>query len=128
MVDPADMHGGVGYEWNEKGQRCRRDTVNRLYPVDKYGGRIVRRQKESSRPDHIPSKVWRQDFKAADRLAWYQDMREREKGEAAKMAAIVAMTAAKAIFTANSDVNDIVEQAVPSISVLIQSRHGIPSI
>ena len=25
VVDPADMCGGYGYEWNEKGQRCRRD-------------------------------------------------------------------------------------------------------
>ena len=50
VVDPADMYGGYGYEWNEKGQRCRRDSVNRLYPVDKYGGRIVRRKQESSRP------------------------------------------------------------------------------
>ena len=31
VVDPADMYGGLGYEWNEKGQRCRRDSVNMLY-------------------------------------------------------------------------------------------------
>ena len=30
VVDPADMYGGFGYEWNEKGQRCRRDSVNRF--------------------------------------------------------------------------------------------------
>ena len=55
VVDPADMYGGFGHEWNEKGQRCLRDSVNRLYPVDKYGGRIVRRKQDSSRPEHIPS-------------------------------------------------------------------------
>ena len=57
VVDPADMYGGYGYERNEKGQRCRRDSANRFYPVDKYGGRIVRRKQESSRPP-IPPDVW----------------------------------------------------------------------
>ena len=66
VVDPADMYGGYGYEWNEKGQRCRRDSVNRLYPVDKNGGRIVRRKLESSRPDHIPPDVWWKGFSPSD--------------------------------------------------------------
>ena len=74
VVDTADIHGGFGYEWNEKGQRCRRGTIDRLYPVDKYGGRIVCRQQESSRPDHIPSSTWWNDLKPADRLEGYRAM------------------------------------------------------
>ena len=109
---------GLGYEWNEKGQRCRRDSANRLYPVDKYGGRIFRRQQSSSRPDHIPSDVWWKDFKPSDRLEWHKTLKERGKGEAPKMAAIVAMTAAKAAFTANVANDHKVEKAVPASSSL----------
>ena len=72
-------------------------TVNRLYPVDKYGGRIVRRKQESSRPDHIPPDVWWKEFTPSDRLEWHITMKAREKEEALKMDAIVAMTAAKSI-------------------------------
>ena len=116
VVDPADMHAGAGYWWNTKGQRCRRDSVDRLYPVDKYGGRIVRRNAESSRPDHFPSRSWRQTFTPSDRLEWYKNMREQEKEVVTKAAAIVAMTAAKAIFATGSANGNIVEQAVPSIA------------
>ena len=116
MVDPADMHGGLGYEWNEKGQRCRRDSANRLYPVDKYGGCIVRRKQDSPRPDHIPSDVWWTELKPLDRLEWHKTMKEREKGEASKTAAIVAMTAARSIITANESNDNRVEEIVPASS------------
>ena len=112
VVDPADMHAGLGYEWNEKGQRCRRDSANKLYPVDKYGGRIVRRKQGSSRPDHIPSDVWWKDFRPSDRLEWHRTMKEREKEEVPKMAAIVAMTAARSIFAANESNDNGVEEIV----------------
>ena len=108
------MHGGPGYEWNEKSQRCRRDSVNRLYPVDKYGGRIVRRKQDSSRPEHIPSYVWWKDYSPLDRLERHKTMKEREKEEAPKMAAIVAMTAARSNFDANESNNDKVEEIVPA--------------
>ena len=114
VVDPADMHGGLGYEWNEKGQRCRRDSVDRLYPVDKYGGCIVRRRQGLSRPDYIPSDVWRKELKPLDRLEWHKTMKEREKKEASKMAAIVAMTAARSIFTENDSYDNRVEEIVPA--------------
>ena len=68
VIDSDDMYGGYGYEWNEKGQRCRRDSANRLYLVDKYGGRIVRRKQESFRPEHIPPEVCWKGFTPSDRL------------------------------------------------------------
>ena len=119
VVDSADAHGGLGYEWNEKGQRCRRDSANRLYPVDNYGGRIIRRQQSSSRPGHIPSSAWRNDFKPSDRLEWHRTMKEREKEEASKMAAIVAMTAAKTTFAVNDADDHKVEKAVLASSSML---------
>ena len=118
VVDPADMYGGFGYEWNEKGQRCRRDSVNRLYPVDKYGGRIVRRKQDSSRPEHIPPDVWWKEFTPSDRFEWHITMKAREKEEAPKMAAIVAVTAAKSISDVNESNNDKVEEIVPASDII----------
>eukprot|EP00972_Heterocapsa_arctica_P091709 13524786-Heterocapsa_arctica.AAC.1 len=43
-----DMFGGIGIELNRKGQRCRRDKANKLYPIDAYGTNIVKG--EYSRP------------------------------------------------------------------------------
>ena len=118
VVDPADMYGGYGYEWNEKGQRCRRDSVNRLYPVDKYGGRIVRRKQESSRPEHIPSDVWWKEFSLSDRLEWHITMKAREKEEVPKMAAIVAMKAARSIIGGNDPNNNKVGEVIPAPGII----------
>ena len=118
VVDPADMYGGFGYERNEKGQRCCRDSVNKLYPVDKCGGHIVRRKQDSSRPEHIPSDVWWKDFTPSDRLELHKAMKVREKEEAPKMAAIVAMTAAKSVLDVNESSNDNVEEIVPASEII----------
>ena len=93
-------------------------TVNRLYPVDKYGGRIVRRKQESSRPDHIPPDVWRKEFTPSDRLEWHMTMKAREKEEALKMDAIVAMTAAKPISEGNEPNNNKVDETVPASNIV----------
>eukprot|EP00972_Heterocapsa_arctica_P003517 522978-Heterocapsa_arctica.AAC.1 len=47
-----DMFGGTGIELNRKGQRCRRATSGKLYPIDAYGTKIV--NGESSRPREVP--------------------------------------------------------------------------
>eukprot|EP00972_Heterocapsa_arctica_P003266 486367-Heterocapsa_arctica.AAC.1 len=60
-----DMFGGVGIEFNSKGQRCRRDKARNLYPIDAHGTKVVNR--ESSRPDEIPPHVWWKTFKQKDR-------------------------------------------------------------
>ena len=112
------MYGGYGYEWNEKGQRCRRDSANRLYPFDKYGGRIVRLKQESSRPEHIPPDVWWEEFTPSDRPEWHKTMKAREKEEAPKMAAIVAMTAAKSISEGNEPNNDKVDEVIPASDII----------
>eukprot|EP00972_Heterocapsa_arctica_P007690 1120254-Heterocapsa_arctica.AAC.1 len=61
-----DMFGGIGIETNNKGQRCRRDKAGKLYPIDSHGTKIVNR--ESSRPDEVPSHVWWKTFKEKDRV------------------------------------------------------------
>eukprot|EP00972_Heterocapsa_arctica_P088092 12988095-Heterocapsa_arctica.AAC.1 len=65
-----DMFGGVGIEFNSKGLRCRRDKAGKLYPIDAHGTTVVNR--ESSRPDEIPSHVWWKTFKQKDREEWHE--------------------------------------------------------
>ena len=57
-------------------------------------------------------------------------MKEREKEEAPKMAAIVAMTAARSILDANESNNNKVEEIVlaSELTFLLQSGFVIPSI
>ena len=93
-------------------------TVNRLYPVDKYGGRIVRRKQESSRPDHIPPDVWWKEFTPSDRLEWHITVKAREKEEAPKMDAIVAMTAAKSVSEGNEPNNNKVDETAPASNLI----------
>ena len=62
-----DIHMGMGYEYNDAGHRCRRDSIGRLYPVDLVGNRISKRV--TSKPGHISSHVWLHLFKEEDRIA-----------------------------------------------------------
>ena len=64
--------------------------MNRFFPVDKYGSRIVSRKQQSSRPEHIPSQIWWKDFTPVQRAQWHKDMREREAKESASRAVAVS--------------------------------------
>eukprot|EP00972_Heterocapsa_arctica_P037683 5545852-Heterocapsa_arctica.AAC.1 len=50
------MFGGLGIELNRKGQRCRRNTAGKLYPIDEYGTKIVKG--EYSRPRDVTPELW----------------------------------------------------------------------
>ena len=49
-----------------------------------------------------------------DRLEWHKTMKEREQEEASKMAAIVALTAARSIVTEKDSYDNRVEEIVPA--------------
>eukprot|EP00972_Heterocapsa_arctica_P098474 14531290-Heterocapsa_arctica.AAC.1 len=70
-----DMFGGLGIELNRKGQRCRRDTAGKLYPIDDYGTKIV--NGESSRPRDVIPDLWWRTFNAKDHAEWHIDRKAK---------------------------------------------------
>eukprot|EP00972_Heterocapsa_arctica_P074494 10994567-Heterocapsa_arctica.AAC.1 len=66
-----DMFDGIGIELNAKGQRCRRDKVGKLYPIDAYSTKIVKG--ESSHPREVPPDLWWRTFTSKDCVKWHID-------------------------------------------------------
>eukprot|EP00972_Heterocapsa_arctica_P040834 6017163-Heterocapsa_arctica.AAC.1 len=58
---------------NKKGQRCRRDTAGKLYPIYKHGQKI--RKGDTSRPDEVSSHVWWDVYTFNDRAKWWQEFK-----------------------------------------------------
>ena len=55
VLNRADHHLGVGYEFDAEGHLCRRDSINRLYKVDEFGKRVTSRT--TTCPPHIDSQT-----------------------------------------------------------------------
>ena len=66
VLNRADHHLGVGYEFDAEGHLCRRDSINRLYKVDEFGKRITSRT--TTCPPHIDSQTWWHVFTPKDRI------------------------------------------------------------
>ena len=57
----------------------------------------------------------------SDRLEWHVAMKAREKEEVPKLAAIVALTAARSIIKENAPTNDKVGKVIPSLGTICRS-------
>ena len=64
---------------NEYGEKCKYDSLGRLYRVDDFGGRMM---KNSSRPPHIPTEMWKK-LSDRDRKALAEEERKKVKGPTA---------------------------------------------